>query len=283
MTLKKKKTNAIKHKHNKKRNTAFLYEVLVRELTASIVKEDLEKKKQIISLLKEFFNKNTVLYRELELYKALNETRFNKSESNVAEKLLSEVKKEHEKLGNQEIFLEQTKVLKRINRMLSKNALSCFVPNYKNLATISQFFNKDVSVKEKVLLEQKIASFMVEGLSANKEMKHIDNLSMKTFLNKFNSAYRESLLPEQKELLNYYVLSFSDNGISFKIYLNEELGRLKNKVSLLGEMKEVEKDQLMIEKSEKVLKIINDFKKNPIDMGMTRKILKIQKLVSEIN
>ena len=37
-----------KIKHNKKRNTAFLYEVLVREITKSIITKDLQKKNIII-------------------------------------------------------------------------------------------------------------------------------------------------------------------------------------------------------------------------------------------
>ena len=43
-------------KHNKKRNTAFLYECLIKELTKAIVRED--KKRQTITknILKEFSN-----------------------------------------------------------------------------------------------------------------------------------------------------------------------------------------------------------------------------------
>ena len=33
-------------KHNKKRNTAFLYEALVQELTKSVVEKNVEKNKQ---------------------------------------------------------------------------------------------------------------------------------------------------------------------------------------------------------------------------------------------
>tara|TARA_R100000008_G_C3543711_1_gene146299 strand:+ start:106 stop:957 length:852 start_codon:yes stop_codon:yes gene_type:complete len=283
MNLKNKKNKSLRYRHNKKRNTAFLYEALVRELTSSVVKHDEKKKKEIVSILKEFFSKSTILYKELELYKALVETKFENNEINVAQRLLSEVKKEYDNLDQQKIFLEQTRVLKRINKALSGNVFSCFVPSYKKLATISQFFNKDTSVKERVLLEQKISESMVTELGESKEMKHIDNLSMKTFLNKFNSTYKETLLPEQKKLLNQYVLSFSDNGISFKVYLNEELERLKEKISLMENMEEVKQDKSMKNKSKEVLQLISDFSKTPVNLNMTKKILKIQKLASEIN
>ena len=60
-------------KHNKKRNTAFLYEMLTREVVKSIIKKDLKKRNVTISLIKENFAKNTELRKELDLYKALLE------------------------------------------------------------------------------------------------------------------------------------------------------------------------------------------------------------------
>ena len=40
-------------KHNKKRNTAFLYETLIKELTKSVVEKDIDKKEKLNSLIKE--------------------------------------------------------------------------------------------------------------------------------------------------------------------------------------------------------------------------------------
>lgn len=62
-------------------------------------------------------------------------------------------------------------------------------------------------------------------------MQHIDNLTYKTFVNKFNETYDKTLRAEQKELLTNYIVSFSDNGVGLKSYLNEEIGRLKNAVN----------------------------------------------------
>ena len=43
-------------KHNKKRNTAFVYEALVRELTQSVVKNNKNKQNKIVSIIKEHFS-----------------------------------------------------------------------------------------------------------------------------------------------------------------------------------------------------------------------------------
>ena len=56
----------MKTKHNKKRNTAFLFESLVRELTKSIVFSKPEKTKKIKNIIKEHFSKGSALARELE-------------------------------------------------------------------------------------------------------------------------------------------------------------------------------------------------------------------------
>ena len=56
-------------KHNKKRNTVFLYEILVRELTKSIIKKDEKRKVNVLAIHKEHFKKGTILQKELQLYK----------------------------------------------------------------------------------------------------------------------------------------------------------------------------------------------------------------------
>ena len=78
----------MKNKHNKKRNTAFLYEVIVREITNSILEKNNKKKDFLLKVCKSFFSKNSILKEELELYKVINETK--NLESSVAEKILRE-------------------------------------------------------------------------------------------------------------------------------------------------------------------------------------------------
>ena len=65
----------MKLKHNKKRNTAFVYESLVREVAKAVVKRDEGRKSLVIKIIKEHFSPNDILAKELQLYKALEETR----------------------------------------------------------------------------------------------------------------------------------------------------------------------------------------------------------------
>ena len=115
-------------RHNKKRNTAFLYEALVRELTKSLIKQNKFKIKQVGSIIREHFSKNTFLFRELSIYKPLYESGSITREH--ARKLIYESKIAHERLDKRKIFDEQTALIKIINKTLGASVFKSFVPNY---------------------------------------------------------------------------------------------------------------------------------------------------------
>ena len=77
-----------KTKHNKKRNTAFLYEALIREATKYIVEGNKTKEKIVLLILKEHFTKG-VLADELSLYNQVTES--NDLDAITAEKLLFKI------------------------------------------------------------------------------------------------------------------------------------------------------------------------------------------------
>ena len=270
----------MKMKHNKKRNTAFLYETLVREMTKCVISKDKIKKNQILSILKEHFSKGKVLNKELFLYKNINETSGLKRD--IAEKILKETKYDYELLSKDEIFLEQSKVINKINKNISPSVFSNFVSNYKNLASIAQIFSGSLSPKERVLLEETILEKMSEnGSTEEVVMKPLDDLTYKTFIKKFNEKYSDSLLSEQKDLLTNYFLSLDDNGLSLKIYLNEELGRIKEEIKNCFSLQEIKQDENMSNKAQIVFEKLEQFKKQEFDQKMLTELLKIQYFVSE--
>lgn len=269
----------MKLKHNKKRNTAFLYETLIREVVLNSVKKNTEKRNTVIVLVKENFAKHTEIKKELSLYESLLETK--NISIRKAEKLLNEIKKEHSKIDKKKLFREQSELIKVINKNVSKDVFSNFVPNYKNLATISQIFDEEISGKMRVILEEDIIKSMTSKPSAAKEKNNISNLELQTFISKFNETY-DCLLEEHRELLNKYILSFLDNGIEFKIYLHEEIGRLYTTIIDSLSLKEIENDNLMKNKVNSVLEMIEGFKSTPISESLLKDILKIQTLAQEI-
>ena len=77
-----------------------------------------------------------------------------------------------------------------------------------------------------------------------------------------------------------YIVSFSDNGVGLKSFLNEEIGRLKNAVQ-----------QQIIEGSttpnsenfKKVKEKLDNYSKTPINQQMVEEIFYIQDLIAEVS
>ena len=190
-------------KHNKKRNTAFVYEALVRELTESVVRNNKNKQNKIVSIIKEHFGKTSTLKKELDLYQSIYETRH--IDKSLAEKIVVQVKQEHDSLDKKILFQEQSAMINKINRKLSNKLYNNFVPNYKSLATIGQLFNnEDLPVKEKVILEEVALNYMTShGKKQIKEsnMEPVDNIVYSKCVDRFNDRYN-SLNENQINLLS---------------------------------------------------------------------------------
>lgn len=267
----------VKYKHNKKRNTAFLFESLVKELTKAVVCSNKNQQKIISTIIKEHFKKNSPLEKELVLYKQIYETK--QFPTNVAEKLLNQLKVEHEKLDETEIFNEQSKLIGKINKFVGAQVYNNFVPNYKTLATISQIFNKNVETKQKVLLEQEL---LEEITSAQPEKKmileNVDALTINRFVSRFNEEYGNKLLKEQKELLNKFINDQEDN-VGLKLFINEEIDRLKEEIK---DSTTKFKDKEILNKLKTVAEALNKMKVQEVDEELIKKIMYIQEFASEV-
>jgi len=269
----------MKLKHNKRRNTAFLFEALVRELTKAALRDDRAREKIVKDVLVEFFNKNTVLFQELSLYKNLYETKG--ASRDDAEKIVSEVKRVYLSLNSSNVFDTQSQLVSRINKKVSADVFTNFVPNYKAIASISQIFNQSTPIKKKIMLEKQIVSYMIQPVAQAVKTKRLNTTELKVFSKKFNETYG-NLLEEQKELLSKYVGSFKDSGLELRYFLNEELGRLKGHIETSLKTEEIKKDAGMLSKMNEVIGVIDGFKEQYINEKILKKILKIQELVSEI-
>ena len=269
----------MKNKHNKKRNTAFVFEALAREATVAIVKGDQERKAKVVSIVRKHFTGDSLLKKDLECYRSLYENQ--NLDKNTSQKILEAVMAAKRLIDPDGLFKQQTEVINDINKELTPATFNNFVPNYKALATIAKMFNTD-SPKQKVMLEEKIIEGM-SGTLVEHTMQPIDSITFATFTKKFNDKYNSSLLKEQKELINHYISSFAIDDLETKIYLNRELGRLKESLEKATEVEEVASDQEMINKT----KLVNErLESLSGDTTLTEAtlftILKTQELVKEI-
>jgi len=250
-----------KVKHNKIRNTGLLFEFLLRQITSDVLNKN---NGQAVNIVKDKFNENTELGKELALYNILITKKF-KSDSK-ADYFINEVLKARSDLNNSRIRREKYNLIKEIqsNYDLQK-FMSSKVPNYKTYASIYTLFE----YKNSLSPDQKTESFfnIVEHVTTNdKSIKLSETvqtlpddedlriLTYKTLLEKFNSKYTK-LSGAQKNLLREYINNVSNTN-SLKDTLREIVKGLKQ--DLKTHSKNL-KDKVVKIKMQEAIKSINKF------------------------
>jgi hypothetical protein len=270
----------MKTRYNKKRNTAFVYEALIREGTSAILQGDHNRKNTVVKLIKKHFATDSVLYKDLQCYQSLYETRG--LEKEICEKIIKEAKLSSRLLDTQGLFVSQTDLINDVNKQLEPSVFNNFVPNYKSLANIYKMFSYNTDPKNSVILEELVLEHMCTTIEEEQQIE-VDSLVVESFVEKFNNKYDKALLEEQKTLLNLYISSFVDNSLELKMYLNEEISRLKKELNESKLKEEICSDEQMIEKTDLILEKLNTLKAGFADHDMLFTILKVQQLVGEIN
>jgi hypothetical protein len=222
-----------KVKHNKIRNTGLLFECLLRQITSDVLNKDNNSK--AVSIVKDKFNENTELGKELALYNILITKKF-KSDSK-ADYFINEVMKTRGDLNNSTLRREKYNLIKEIqsNYDLQK-FMSSKVPNYKVFASIYKLFEYNTlspdektesffNIVEHVTTEDKSIK-LSETVHTLPDDEDLRILTYRTLLEKFNQKYTK-LSGAQKNLLREYINNVSNTN-SLKDTLKEIVKGLKN-------------------------------------------------------
>ena len=221
-----------KVKHNKIRNTGLLFEFLLRQITSDVLNKD---NGPAVKIVKEKFNENTELGKELALYNILITKKF-KSDSK-ADYFINEVMKARGDLNNSTLRRERYNLIKEIqsNYNLQK-FMSSKVPHYKTYASIYTLFEYDKSLSpdqkteshfnivEHVTTDDKSIK-LSETVTTLPDDEDLRILTYKTLLEKFNQKYTK-LSGAQKNLLREYINNVSNTN-SLKDTLKEIVKGLK--------------------------------------------------------
>ena len=270
----------MKTRHNKKRNTAFVFEAWVREATVAIIKENHEVKNKAITIIKKHFVPGSVLYKDLQNYRSLYENQNLPRE--IAEKIVKEAKLASRVMDPHGLFVSQSDLIADVNKELTPEVFNNFVPNYKTLASIAQMFSDKSSPKSAVILESNIINNMTLSEDKQEILEPIDNLVLNSFITKFNEKYHRGLLENQKILLNYYITSFADNSLTLKTFLNSEITRLKETLSTSLGDEIIKQDKDLTDKTNQVIEKLNHFHHQGVDEKLILSVLQTQQLVEEI-
>ena len=208
-----------KTKHSKIRNSGLLFEFLLRQVTLDVL--DKKTSSAAIKMLKENFNENTELGKELGLYNVLLNTKF--MDDKRAEFFINEVLQQRNKLNNSKLRRERYNLIKVIKENYDSTKLfSTKVKNYKLYATIyklfefsqlspeektESFFNivEHITTKDTIKLSETI------GGSPIPEDSDLRILTYRTLLEKFNAKYSK-LNKNQKNLLREFINNVSNTN-----------------------------------------------------------------------
>ena len=226
-----------KLKHSKYKNTAILFEILVRKLTSESMTSD---KSITIDIIKKYFGRNTELSKELQLYNSLIKEQF-KSEAKALD-FIRTCKDVHVKLNKSLLKRQRYNLVKEISNNFVFDKISKIrINNYKTLASIYMLFEYEDIDNPKQLLECKSNIVDHAILSSNpvttkdkvietfkSQNKDLRLLAYKMLVDKFNEKY-SGLNESQKNLLNQYITHVNDTE-SLKLYFEKIIPSIKKQL-----------------------------------------------------
>ena len=236
-----------KIKHSKFKNTGFIFELLVRQITSEIMSAN---KSIAEKILKEHFNSKKELSKELKLYQYLINEKYN-SESK-AEQFINTILEARKKIDEKKLTKEKYNLIKEIKETYNLDEfIKSPISNYKTLASIYKIFETVTSEEsfdptDIVSSRFTIAENIINSSIQNKEAKVKDAVleeyrkqdddlravSYKLLVESFNSKYK-NLTEDQKGLLREYINNINNTG-KLNQYVNEEITKLVDSLKEVG-------------------------------------------------
>ncbi len=231
-------------KHNKIKNTGILYELLSRQITVDVINDT--KSPKSVKLFKEFFNKNTELGKEYELYSILLEKKY-KNDSHASQ-LVEAVVKSRRKLSNRRLNNEKYNLIKTIKENYDiKEFFNTRIPNFKIMASVYKLFGTETGKEDfgpvqrtdsVITITEHITQNTTHSNKTNKVVKEFKEqgkdlrlLSYQLLVDKFNSKYK-TLNENQKNLLKEYINNVSNTN-SLKGFIDSEVVKIKKALKSL--------------------------------------------------
>lgn len=203
--------------HNKKRNTALLYEFLIRTISSALVENDKKKSSIALKILRRYFKPGTQLYKEFRIFNALVKTTV--SADSVATSILKEARTAIGSLDYNALDREKSLLIRSINHMIKdENFYDQPIAEYRLYATIQTLFNEwrrpagtadivSLANYENQLREWLIAEKKKEDHTLIDESPGTTRLLMKVMMKKLNEKYSDALNEDQKEIIKAYAFS----------------------------------------------------------------------------
>jgi hypothetical protein len=236
-----------KIKHSKFKNTGFIFELLVRQITSEIMSSN---KSVAEVILKEHFNSKKELSKELKLYQYLINEKYN-SEAK-AEKFIDTIVEARKRLDEKKLTKEKYNLIKEIKETYNIDEfIKSPISNYKTLAsiykvfevaTIDEQFDPTDVVSSRFTIAESIISSSIQNKDSKiqnavleeyrKQDEDLRAISYKILVESFNSKYK-NLTTDQKTLLKEYINNINNTG-KLNEYVSNEVTKLVNNLKEVG-------------------------------------------------
>ena len=229
--------------HNKKRNTALLYEFLIKTISSALVENDKRKSSIALKIIRRYFKSGTELYKEFRIFNALIKTTV--SSDSVGTSILKEARAAVESLNHEMLDKEKSLLIRNINHAINdENFYDQPVAEYRMYASIQTLFNewqKPVGTADIALLanyENQLREWLIsekkkEDHTIIDETPGTTRLLMKIMMKKLNEKYSVSLNNDQREIIKAYAFSTAnDKQTTIKKKLVEVQGTLLEAIDI---------------------------------------------------
>ncbi len=236
-----------KIKHSKFKNTGFIFELLVRQVTSEILSSN---KSVAEGILKEHFNSKKELSKELKLYQYLINEKYN-SESK-AEQFITTILEARKRVDEKKLIKEKYNLIKSIKETYNLDEfIKSPISNYKTLASIYKLFetittdeqyeptdivNSRFTIVENIIntsiqnKDSKIKDAVLEQYK--KQDEDLRAVSYKLLVESFNNKYK-NLSEGQKSLLREYINNINNTG-KLNLYVENEITKLVSELKEVG-------------------------------------------------
>ena len=268
--------------HNKKRNVGIIYEQIVLFICNNLLEENKKDAELATNIIGKHFKKNTQLYKEHKLFKALIDT------NNVSDQLASSIVTEAKKACNN---MFDSKKLEKEKSLLIKDLNYCFgkgkifeekIADYRMFATIQTLLNewRDIDCDFEKTTEYEIK--LHRRLTENKKEDRpnipikVDPLTYRIMNKKFNEKYNPILNESQQKLISNFIKDDVDLiSDSYRALKESCIKKLDSYVKTCN-------NNIIVEKNKNIRSKIINLDSNDLTKENLQKFLIIAKLKEEL-
>lgn len=263
--------------HNKKRNVGIIYDQIINFTCSNIIEENNNRAESSLDIIKKHFKKNSQLYKEYKLFKALANTK------GVSDQLASNIIREAKKACNkmfdsEQLEKEKSLLIKDLNYTFGKGKIfEEKIDNYRIYATIQTLLNEwrsnsqnfDLITEYEIKLHNNLTSIKEEKVTS---LKKVDKLTYSLMKEMFNAKFSNILSESQQRIIQLFI---NDEEEKLSEFLFEQKNRCLKDINFYFNNCD---NKILLEKKDRVLNKISKLNPEDITKESIEKYLTIIKL-----